>query len=450
MKEKAERRTSDQQNMKIVILSSILGTTIEWYDFFLYGMAASLVFGQLYFPGHDPAVGTLLAFATFAVGFVARPVGGLIFGHIGDRIGRKKTLVTTMMIMGVATFLIGLVPTYDDIGILAPILLVLCRVAQGVAIGGEWGGAVLLAVEYAGPRRKGLYGSWPQVGLALGLLLGTGAFLLLSAAMDEAAFLAYGWRIAFLFSVVLVLIGMFVRLKVMETPAFTAMRSNQEAATVPAAELLRDRFSRRHLLLGMGSRLAEGVAFNTWGVFILSYGVKSLGLHYSDLLRVVLVCSAVMVVFIPLFGHCSDRWGSRKTFALGAMIFTVLAYPVFGLFETRSLVVLTAALLIIFGVAYPLMYGPQAALYCDLFPTKVRYTGISLVYQLSGIFASGLTPLILASLLAIGGTPWLMVAYLVLAGGISTACTLAMRPMDSSADETRGAPRRSTPSLAAE
>lgn len=431
MAAEVQRRESEHaRQVRVVVLSSILGTTIEWYDFFLYGMAASLVFGKLYFPSHNPVVGTLLAFATFAIGFVARPVGGLLFGHVGDRIGRKRTLVATMVIMGLATTLIGALPTYSSVGVLAPVLLILCRLAQGVAIGGEWGGAVLLAVEYAGPSRRGLFGSWPQVGLALGLMLGTSAFSLISMVLDDTAFLAYGWRLAFLFSAVLVAVGVFVRLRVVETPAFAAMRAQQETATVPAAELLRDRRGRRHLLLGMGSRLAEGVAFNTWAVFILSYGVKNLGLHYSDLLHVVLLCSALMVVFLPVFGHLSDRWGPRKTFALGTLTFTLTVYPVFGVFETRSLVAVAVALLIVFGVAYPLMYGPQPALYCALFPTRVRYTGISLVYQFSGIFASGLTPLILTTLLAVSDTPWVMVTYLAVTGVVSTACTLALRSTD--------------------
>jgi MFS family permease len=411
-----------------VIASSVIGTTIEWYDFFLYGTAAGLVFGKLYFPGNDPVVGTLLAFATFALGFVARPVGGLIFGHIGDRIGRKRTLVATMMIMGGATTLIGLVPGYQSIGVAAPVLLVVLRLAQGVAIGGEWGGAVLLAVEYAAPRRRGLFGSWPQIGVALGLLLGTGAFSALGAGLDEAAFLAYGWRIAFLLSALLVGVGIFLRLRVLETPAFQAMRANQQESSVPALDLLRDRTDRRHLLLGMGSRLAEGVAFNTWGVFVISYGTRWLHLPRAQVLGVVMASAAVMALFIPLCGAASDRWGRRRTFALGAALFAVLVYPVFAAFQLGSLVVFAAGMIVAFGICYPVMYGPQAALYCELFPTNVRYTGISLVYQFSGIFASGLTPLVLTGLLGADGSPWLMVGYLALSGVVSTACTVAMRP----------------------
>lgn len=417
------------KDLRTVILSSVIGTTIEWYDFFLYGTAAGLVFGKVFFPGRDPVVGTLLAFATFALGFVARPVGGLIFGHIGDRIGRKRTLVTTMMIMGAATTLIGLVPSYHSIGILAPVLLVVLRLAQGIAIGGEWGGAVLLAVEYARPGRRGLFGSWPQIGVALGLLLGTGAFSALGAALDDKAFVSYGWRIAFLLSALLVAVGVFLRLRVLETPVFRVMRANQQEASVPALELLRDRACRRHLLLGIGSRFAEGVAFNTWGVFIITYGTGRLGMPRADVLGVVMASAAVMTVAIPLFGSASDRWGRRRTVALGAALFAVLVYPVFSAFEIGSLGVFAACMIVVFGICYPMMYGPQAALYCELFPANVRYTGISLVYQFSGIFASGLTPIVLAALLGADRSPWLMVGYLALTGVISTVCTLATRPL---------------------
>jgi MFS family permease len=425
-----------------VIASSVVGTTIEWYDFFLYGTAAGLVFGKLFFPGNDPVVGTLLAFATFAIGFVARPIGGLIFGHIGDRIGRKRTLVATMVIMGAATTMIGLVPGYRSIGVVAPVLLVVLRLAQGVAIGGEWGGAVLLAVEYAAPRRRGLFGSWPQIGVAFGLLLGTGAFSALSAGLGEAGFVSYGWRIAFLLSAGLVGVGIFLRVRVLETPAFRTMRAREQRSTVPALDLLRDRADRRNLLLGMGSRLAEGVAFNTWGVFVLTYGTRWLGLPRADVLRVLMVAAAIMAVFIPVFGAASDRWGRRRTFAVGAALFAVLVYPVFAAFQSGSLVVFTACMVVAFGVCYPVMYGPQAALYCELFPTSVRYTGISLVYQFSGIFASGLTPLVLTALLGADGSPWLMVGYLALSGVISVGCTVAMRPAASRpAPRTGGAVR---------
>jgi len=420
-----------RREVRTVVASSVVGTTVEWYDFFLYGTAAGLVFNKLYFPSEDPLVGTLLAFATFALGFVARPVGGLIFGHIGDRVGRKKTLVATMLIMGVATCLIGLVPTYESIGVAAPILLVLLRLAQGVAIGGEWGGAVLMAVEYSPKGRRGLYGSLPQIGLALGLLLGTGAFAGLSASMTDESFLAWGWRIAFLLSAVLVVVGMFIRLKVMETPAFRKLEQGEQRATVPALELFRDRRSRRHIFLGMGSRWAEGVAFNTWAVFAIAYGTDTLDMPRNTMLVAVMIAAAVMLVFIPLFGRWSDTLERRRTFTAGVVALALLTYPAFAMLGTQDAVVITLTLVVVLGIFYPAMYGPQASLYAEMFPTHVRYSGISFVYQFSGIFASGLTPLVLSYLLGLaeGGVRF-VVAYVVAVSAVSAACALAVRRRD--------------------
>jgi metabolite-proton symporter len=417
--------------IRTVVASSILGTTVEWYDFFLYGIAAGLVFDKLFFPSADPVVGTLLAFATFAIGFIARPVGGLIFGHIGDRVGRKKTLVATMIIMGVATFLIGLVPSYDTIGIAAPILLVLLRLAQGAAIGGEWGGAVLMAVEYAPRGKRGYYGSLPQIGLALGLMLGTGVFALLDSTMSGEAFLAFGWRIAFMLSLILVAVGLFVRLKVMETPAFRVLEKAEERSTVPALDLIKEPRSRRNMLLGMGSRWAEGVAFNTWAVFAITYGTGTLDMSRQTMLISVMVAAGTMVFFIPMYGKLSDRYDRRKLFAAGVVIITAATYPALLLIGTGTTTVVVITIVVILGVLYPMVYGPEPSLYAELFPTRVRYSGISVVYQLSGIVASGLTPLILAYLLsAAGGGISMIMAYIFAVGVISTVSTLAIRRRD--------------------
>jgi MFS family permease len=417
--------------IRTVVASSILGTTVEWYDFFLYGIAAGLVFDKLFFPSADPVVGTLLAFATFAIGFVARPVGGLVFGHIGDRVGRKKTLVATMIIMGLATFLIGVVPSYETIGIAAPIVLVLLRLAQGAAIGGEWGGAVLMAVEYAPRGMRGLYGSLPQIGLALGLMLGTGVFAVLNSMMSSEAFLALGWRIAFMLSLILVAVGLFVRLKVMETPAFRVLEKTEEVSTVPAVDLIKEPRSRRNMLLGMGSRWAEGVAFNTWAVFAITYGTGTLNMSRQTMLTSVMAAAGTMIVFIPIFGKLSDRFDRRKLFALGVVTVTAATYPALLLIGTETTSIVVIAIVIILGVLYPMMYGPQPSLYAEMFPTRVRYSGISVVYQLSGIVASGLTPLILAYLLsAAGGGISLIMAYIVAVGVISTVSTLAIRRRD--------------------
>ncbi|WP_435200046.1 MFS transporter [Janibacter sp. GS2] len=420
-----------RSELRTVLLSTVVGTTVEWYDFFLYGVAAGIVFNKLYFPSEDPVVGTLLAFATFAVGFVARPFGGLIFGHIGDRVGRKKTLIATMMIMGVATFLIGVLPTYASIGVAAPILLVVLRLAQGIAIGGEWGGAVLMSTEYAPPGRKGLFGSVPQMGLAIGLLLGTGVFSILTWVTSEEAFLAWGWRIAFGLSAVLVLVGLYIRLKVMETPAFRKLEKEEEKAAVPVLELVRSRVNRKHLWLGMGARWVEGLAFNTWAVFSIAYGTGTLGLSESTMLTAVMLAAVVLVVLIPVFGKLSDRFTRRTTYAWGTVAMVVMTGISFEMLNSGNTVVVIMAVVLSLGVVYPMMYGPVAAFFTELFPANVRYTGISIVYQLSGIFASGLTPLILTWLLArAGGDLGYVRWYFLAIGLLSLVCTLAIRPKD--------------------
>ncbi|MFE0027144.1 MFS transporter [Amycolatopsis sp. NPDC059021] len=428
--------TRGSSDVRLVVASSVFGTTVEWYDFFLYGTAAGIVFNKLYFPGSDPLVATVLSFATFALGFLARPVGGFLFGHLGDRVGRKKTLVATMLIMGVATCLIGLLPDYAMIGPAAPILLIVLRLAQGVAVGGEWGGAVLMATEYAPAGKRGLYGSFPQIGLALGLTLGTGVLAALNAVTTEAAFLAWGWRIGFLLSAVLVVVGLLIRVKIVETPAFRKMAEQEGESTVPALELVRDRVSRRHLLLGMGSRLTEGVAFNAWAVFVISYGSGTLHLNRQPLLQAVMIAAAVMVVFIPIFGRVSDRVGRRRAFAVGAVTTLVLAIPALAALHAGNTVLITVSLVAVLGISYPLMYGPQAAFYAELFPVSRRCTGISVVYQLSGVVASGLTPLILAYLAGRTGTNGVLV-YLAVTTAISVVCTLAIRDRDMFADDVR-------------
>lgn len=430
MSAEAEVQVSKAE-LRTVVVSTVIGTTVEWYDFFLYGMAAGLVFDVLFFPSEDPLIGTLLAFGSFAVGFVARPLGGLIFGHIGDKIGRKKTLVTTMIIMGVATFLIGVVPAYDTIGIAAPILLVILRLAQGIAVGGEWGGAVLMAVEYAPKGKRGLYGSLPQVGLALGLVLGTGVFALLGAVLSDAAFLSWGWRIAFIMSAVLVGVGLFIRLKVMETPAFRKLEETEAKATIPALELVRNSKNRRHILLGMGSRWIEGVAFNTWAVFAIAYGTDLLELSQQTMLIAVMCAAVTMVIFIPVFGRLSDRIDRRHLYTWGSVLLGAAAYPAFLLLGTGSALVISATIVVVLGIIYPMVYAPEASLFAELFPIRVRYSGISVVYQLSGIVASGMTPLILTFLLSqSNGSIGPIIGYIVVVCIISAICTMAIRSRD--------------------
>jgi metabolite-proton symporter len=407
-----------------IALASAIGTTIEWYDFFLFGVVTPLVFNKLFFPNYDPLVGTLLAYTTFFVGFISRPVGGILFGHYGDRIGRKTVLVLTILIMGIATFLIGLLPTYASVGIWAPVMLLFLRVFQGIGIGGEWGGAVLMAVEHSPTGRRGFYGSWPQIGVPAGLLLSSGMVYLLSY-LPEADFLSWGWRIAFLISAILVAVGLYIRLKIMETPAFTRIQASNKVAHVPFFELWRTH--GKNTLLGLGARYIEGVTFNIFGVFIVGYIANSLGLPRQTALAGVMIASAIMIVMLPIYGNLSDRIGRRRMFGVAGLLIGILAFPAFWLMQTKEPLLIWIAIAVPFAIVYPAVYGPQAALFSELFDTRVRYTGISFVYQFSGIYASGLTPIIATALLPAGGNkPWLICAYILLVSIISAACVFTM------------------------
>jgi metabolite-proton symporter len=407
-----------------IALASAIGTTIEWYDFFLFGVVTPLVFNKLFFPNFDPLVGTLLAYTTFFVGFISRPVGGILFGHYGDRIGRKTVLVLTILIMGIATFLIGLLPTYASVGIWAPVMLLFLRVFQGIGIGGEWGGAVLMAVEHSPTGRRGFYGSWPQIGVPAGLLLSSGMVYLLSY-LPEADFLSWGWRIAFLISAILVAVGLYIRLKIMETPAFTRIQASNKVVHVPFFELWRTH--SKNTLLGLGARYIEGVTFNIFGVFIVGYIANSLGLPRQTALAGVMIASAIMIVMLPIYGNLSDRIGRRRMFGVAGLLIGILAFPAFWLMQTKEPLLIWIAIAVPFAIVYPAVYGPQAALFSELFDTRVRYTGISFVYQFSGIYASGLTPIIATALLPAGGNkPWLICAYILLVSIISAACVFTM------------------------
>jgi MFS family permease len=369
----------------------------------------------------------LLAFGTFAVGFVARPVGGVLFGHIGDRLGRKRTLVATMVLMGAATALIGLLPGVATIGVAAPVLLVLLRVVQGLAVGGEWGGAVLLATENAPPGRVGRFGSVPQVGLGLGLALGTGAFALLGGAMSKEDFQSYGWRIAFVASVVLVAIGLVIRLRVLETPEFQNIAERGELARVPVVEVFRTRRHRRGLGLGMLARWAEGASFNTWGVFAISYATSTVHLSKVAVLLAVTAGALLMAALVPVAGRLADRFGRRAVFGAGVIGFGLTVLPSFYALRTGSTWLMVVVLVVQLGVFYALMTGAEATLFAELFDVPVRYTGMSLVFQGSGVWASGLTPVFLTGLLALaGGQPWAAGGYLALVSVISLLAVLAM------------------------
>ncbi|MFO1087417.1 MAG: MFS transporter [Reyranellaceae bacterium] len=411
--------------MKRAVLASLIGATLEWYDFILYGVVAGIVFNRLFFPPDDLFVGTMLAYATFAVGFLARPLGGIVCGHFGDRIGRKSMLVLTMMIMGISTVAIGLLPTYEQIGLAAPLLLLALRVLQGIALGGEWGGGVLMAYEYAPPHRRGLYASLPQIGLAIGLCLASGLVGLMSNALTDAQFLAWGWRVGFIASLALVAVGLYARLAVAETPAFVVARASRSAIEAPLLALLRNHPGS--IVLGMGARYVEGVFFNVFAVFSIGYLANVIGFPRTAALWAVSIAALTLVVTLPLFGALSDRIGRPKTYAIGSLLLGICAFPAFMAFQTGDTATIYAAMTIAFGIVYALCYGPEAALFSDLFPTGVRYTGVSFVYQVSGVFASGITPLVAAYLLEVGNqTPWLICGYVAFAALISMISTLAI------------------------
>lgn len=422
-----------KKELRRVVMASVIGATIEWYDFFLYGVVAGIVFSKLYFPGSDPLVATMLAYGTFAAGFLSRPIGGIIFGHFGDKIGRKSMLVMTLMIMGVSTFLIGVLPDYEQIGMWAPILLLLLRIVQGIGLGGEWGGAVLMAYEYAPAKERGFYASLPQIGLAIGLCLASGVVALLSYTLTDAQFLAWGWRVAFILSALLVFIGMWIRLNVMETPEFRAVKASNTETRIPFVDLLK-RYPG-NVAKGMAARYIDGVFFNVFGVFSISYLTGTIKIARTEALVGVMASAIVMCFFIPFFGRLSDRIGRTRVYFWGALITGFSAIPAFWIFIHFSdhILILWLAIIIPFGILYSSVYGPEAALFCDLFDAKVRYTGISFVYQFSGIFASGLTPIIATYLLKTGGgEPWHIVGYVILSGVVSAiaAFMIGRTPQD--------------------
>ena len=378
--------------LKRVIMSSLVGTTIEWYDFFLYGSAAALVFNRLFFPSYDPITGTLLAFATYALGFVARPVGGIVFGHFGDRIGRKRQLMQSLILMGVATILIGLLPTYSQIGIWAPIALIVLRLVQGFAVGGEWGGAVLMVAEHGDSARRGFWASWPQAGVAAGSLLATGILALMAGVQSEADFLDWGWRIPFLLSAVLVVVGFYIRNRVPESPLFEEAREEQaEAPKIPAIDVFRER--PMALVLGAGLRVGENISYYILTVFSLSYLVDVADETRSLALNALLIGAAIQFFAIPFFAHLSDRIGRRPVYAFGGLglaAWSFALFPLLGSGENLSIMIALVVGLVLHGA----MYGPQAAFIAELFPTRIRYSGVSLAYQLTSIVAGSLAPII--------------------------------------------------------
>jgi metabolite-proton symporter len=384
--------SSERTPLRRVVMASLIGTTIEWYDFFLYGSAAALVFNRLFFPEFDPLVGTMLAFATYALGFVARPVGGIVFGHFGDRIGRKRLLMLSLVLMGVATILIGLLPTYAQIGVWAPIALIVLRLVQGFAVGGEWGGAVLMAAEHGDAARRGFWASWPQAGVPAGSLLAAAVLAIMAAVQTEADFLQWGWRVPFVLSALLVVVGWYIRNRVSESPMFeTEVEAADAPAKVPAMDVLRER--PKALVLGAGLRLGENISYYILTVFSLTYLVDVSHESRSVALNALLIGAAVQFFAIPLLALLSDRIGRRPVYALGAFGLAIWGFVLFGLLgsgDNASIILALVVGLVLHGA----MYGPQAAFITELFPTRIRYSGVSIAYQLTSIVAGSLAPII--------------------------------------------------------
>ncbi|MGW0882719.1 MFS transporter [Streptomyces sp. NPDC002671] len=406
-----------------IVAASLIGTTIEWYDFFLYGSAAALVFNKLFFPGSDPLVGTLLSFLTYAVGFAARPLGALVFGHYGDRLGRKKLLVLSLLLMGGATFAIGLLPTHATVGTAAPVLLTTLRLVQGFALGGEWGGAVLLVSEHGDARRRGFWASWPQTGAPAGQLLATGVLSLLTAVLSDAAFDTWGWRIPFLLSGVLVLIGLWVRLSVDESPVFKealerveSRRATGGTETLPLVSVLRHHW--RDVLVAMGARMAENISYYVITAFILVYATDSAGVSKQTALNAVLIGSAVHFAVIPAWGALSDRVGRRPVYLFGAAGVGLWMLPFFSLVDTGSFGYLVLAVTVGL-VLHGAMYAPQAAFFAEMFATRMRYSGASIGAQFASVAAGAPAPLIATALLADYGSSTPIALYVIAAAVVT-------------------------------
>jgi len=411
----------DSRSLRRAFLASLCGTTLEWYDFAAYSAAAALVFPRLFFPAADPLTGTLLAFSTYAVGYLSRPVGGVVFGRLGDVIGRKQVLVLTLVLIGVATFLIGLLPTYATIGITAPIVLVLLRFAQGVGVGGEWGGAVLLSSEFGDPRRRGFWASAAQVGPPAGNLLSNGVLAVLTAALSDAAFLSWGWRVAFLLSGVLVAFGLWIRLKLEDTPVFRAIERTGDRSDAPVTEVFRTQ--RRGLLTGILSRIGPDVSYALFTVFVLSYGTAH-GFSRGQVLTATLIGAAGQLGLMPLAGALSDRVNRRALYAAAAVGAGIWPFVFFPAISGGSFPLLILGVVV--GLAlHSFMYGPQAAFIIEQFSPRLRYTGSSLAYTIAGLFGGAVAPLAFA---ALNGRfdSWLPVALYVLVASLFTLTGLAM------------------------
>lgn len=438
-------RPLDESAIRRIASISLIGSTIEWYDFFIFGTAAALVFPTLFFPAGNPTAGVLLSFSVFGVAFLARPVGGIVWGHFGDLLGRKKAFLTALFTMAAATVLIGVLPAYATIGIAAPIILTLLRVVQGLAVGGQWGGAVLLATEFAPPHRRGFYGSFVQIGVPLGVILGQVLYILFARAFTPEFFAGFGWRIPFLLSAVLVGVALYAQRRLEDTPAFRQVQQLQEQAGTrgrsPVLEALR-RYPRQ-IFLGAGTFVVVNATFYLYVVYMLGYGTTRLRLPQTTVLTAILIASVIMIFALAGFAALSDRIGRRRVYLAGAVGTALWAFPFFWLADTATGLGLTIAL--VGGLtSLAMMYGPQAAFFAELFSPEVRYSGASLGYQIGAALGGGFAPIIATALLAATGTSAAISAYMAALALLAVGCVLTLsetrRPGTPEPDGSTGAP----------
>ncbi|MFJ7511866.1 MFS transporter [Peribacillus simplex] len=415
----------EKKQMRRILVASLVGSSIEWFDYFLYGTVAALVFNQLFFVNEDPTIGLLLSYASFALAFFIRPFGGVIFSHIGDRIGRKKTLVLTLSLMGVATFGMGLLPTYQAVGIWAPILLITLRLVQGLGIGGEWGGALLLAVEYAPAEKRGLFGAIPQMGVTIGMLLGTIALSIMTQ-LPESAFMTWGWRLPFIFSALLVFFGLWIRKGIDETPSFKKVKESGEVPKLPIVETLKNYW--REVLIAVGAKVVETAPFYIFSTFVVSYATSNLGFSRTATLTAVMTATIITTILIPFMGKLSDTIGRKKLFIVGTIGMALFAFPYFWLLQQKSVLLLIVATVIGLGVIWAPITAVLGTMFSEIFDAKIRYTGITLGYQIGAALAGGTAPLVATALLNRFNNSYVPVAiYIIFASLLSLAAIWAVK-----------------------
>ncbi|ANU26359.1 MFS transporter [Planococcus versutus] len=427
----------DKKQTRKVLTASLVGSSIEWFDYFLYGTMAALVFNQIFFVNEDPTVGLMLAYASFALSFFIRPFGGIIFSHIGDRIGRKKTLVITLSMMGFATFAMGLLPTYQAIGVAAPILLITLRLIQGLGIGGEWGGALLLATEYAPPERRGFFGSIPQMGVTIGMMMGTLALYIMTL-LPEAAFLSWGWRVPFILSAFLVVFGLWIRKGIDETPEFKAVQASGEIPKLPIVDTLK--YYWREVLIAIGAKVVETAPFYIFGTFVVSYATTNLEFSRTATLSAVMIATIITTILIPVMGALSDRVGRKRMYVAGAVAMGLFAFPYFWLLQQGSVVLLIVATIIGLGVIWAPITAVLGTMFSEIFDAKVRYTGVTLGYQIGAALAGGTAPLVATFLLVTFDNSYVPVAlYIMLTSVISLLSIWAVKDLSGTKNQAKAA-----------